>query len=114
MKIQNTNMEMIRGDSESITLFMTDANGGSIPFEFGDTVYFTVKPRAGVDTITIQKIMTAFDQDGKVVIDILPEDTRALRAAEYVYDVLLMKANGRVTTIVHPSKFVIVAGVTDV
>ena len=43
MQISNTNISMIRGDSESITVAMQDSTGAAVPLVDGDTIYFTVK-----------------------------------------------------------------------
>ena len=42
MKVNGTDLAMIRGDSESITLSLKDGEA-VISFVTGDTVYFTVK-----------------------------------------------------------------------
>lgn len=111
MEIIGTNISMIRGDSESITIFLKDSFGNSLPFEDGDTLFFTVKDNINTDKITLQKIITTF-QDDTAVIGINPEDTKGLRFKEYVYDIQLNRAGGYVKTIIPPSKFTIKGEVT--
>ncbi len=111
MKIIGTNISMIRGDSESITIFLKDSSGNSLSFEDEDTLFFTVKDNIKTDKITLQKIITTF-QDGKAIIGIDPEDTKGLRFKDYVYDIQLNRADGYVKTIIPPSKFIIEGEVT--
>jgi hypothetical protein len=111
MKIQGTDISMIRGDSESITLSLK-RDDVIIPFNQGDTVYFTVKQGYSTEKITLQKIITEFDEGGNCIIEIEPEDTKELSFGSYVYDIQLTDSNGRVTTIIPCSKFVVAEEVT--
>ena len=112
MQISNTNISMIRGDSESITVAMQDSTGAAVPLVDGDTIYFTVKADTHTDAKIMQKIVTSFT-DGKAIITIVPADTKDLPAPlECVYDLQLSKADGSVITIIRPSKFTIEGEVT--
>lgn len=111
MKVNGTDLTMIRGDSESIVLSLKKDNV-MVPFNQGDTVYFTVKQSYIEEDITLQKIITEFNEDGNCIIEIKPEDTKELSFRSYVYDIQLTDSNGRVTTIVPCSKFVITEEVT--
>lgn len=111
MKVRGTNLSMIRGDSESITISYDARNKEDILFEDGDTVYFTVKYSVRSETKVMQKIITQFD-NGKAVIEILPEDTKHLPFRTFVYDIQLNRLDGTVTTIVPPSDFTVEGEVT--
>ncbi len=111
MRITGNSISMIRGDSESIIVSCKDSNGDPVPFEPGDTVYFTVKETVNTDVKLLQKQVTEFE-NGKAIIEILPEDTKHLRFQSYVYDIQLTKAGGVVTTIIPPSKFRVEGEVT--
>jgi|CZCB01.1.fsa_nt_gi hypothetical protein len=111
MRVNGTDLAMIRGDSESITLSLKDGDA-VIPFVTGDTVYFTVKVSPIVDEIALQKIVTEFNEDGNCIIEIAPNDTKDLRFISYVYDIQLNRFDGTVTTIVPCSKFAILPEVT--
>ena len=111
LKVSGTDLSMIRGDSESIILSLKK-DEDMIPFKQGDTVYFTVKQSYSTEKITLQKIITEFDEDGNCIIEIEPEDTKKLSFRSYVYDIQLTDSNGRVTTIIPCSKFVITEEVT--
>ena len=111
MRITGTNIKMIRGDSESITVTLADTDGNTLDFEEGDTIFFTVKESVHTAKIIFQNIVVEFD-NGEAIIEILPEDTNQLRPKEYVYDIQLTRADGSVTTIIKPSKFIIEGDVT--
>lgn len=110
MNVTGTEISMIRGNSESITLALEE-NGTSIPFESDDTVYFTIKKRLEDTENALQKVITVFDE-GSAVIEITPEDTKSLELGEYIYDIQLTRADGKITTIIPPSLFLIEGEVT--
>lgn len=111
MRIQGTNISMIRGDSEGIKVSCKDESGANVPLVKGDIVYFTVKISTNTEEKALQKIVTEFTE-GAALITIYPKDTRELRTGVYYYDIQLNRANGQVKTIVPPSQFTINAEVT--
>jgi len=111
MKIQGTNISMIRGDSEAIKVSCRNESGVDFHFAEGDIVYFTVKRSTYTEEKILQKIVTEFT-DGVALITIFPKDTRELKTGIYYYDIQLNRANGQVKTIIPPSKFTINAEVT--
>lgn len=105
-------MYMTRGDSESFTIKLRNKKTKNyINFEDGDIVYFTVKKTIHDVDKELQVVVDVFDE-GKAVIEIHPEDTKELAYGEYVYDVQLTDKNGRVSTIIKHSPFVIGGEVT--
>ena len=110
MQINGTDIQMIRGDTESIQIRMTQ-NGEQVPFEAGDTLYFTVKRSVYEDEKLLQKVVTEFP-GGEALIEIAPEDTKKLDYATYSYDVQLTAKDGTITTIIPPSDFKILPEVT--
>ena len=111
MIVDGTSLSMTRGDSESITVSCTDANGDTLSFGAGDTIYFTVKVRTSTTQIAFQKTVVSFE-NGKATVNINPSDTKDLKFLDYVYDVQWTTAFGAVTTIVKPSVFTIEGEVT--
>ena len=99
MKIQGTSISMTRGDSESITVRITQGEG----LTAGDRIDFTVRQSAE-EPIELQKTVTEFP-DGDAVIVLRPEDTTPMEFGSYVYDIQLTRADGTVQTIIKPSKF---------
>lgn len=112
MTITGTNLSMVRGDSEALTIRLIEEDGiTQVDFEQGDTVFFTMREALG-DTITIlQKVVVGF-LDGEAIIDIQPADTGSLFFKTYVYDIQWTRADGQVKTIVPASDFTILAEVT--
>lgn len=110
MKVDGTNLSMIRGDTEAITISCTNQKGEPIPFVDGDVVYLTVKLNSGTEKWIFQKEVRNFT-DGTAIIDILPEDTRDEQFKVYKYDIQLI-SSGKVTTLVAPSLFTIEPEIT--
>ena len=106
MKVDGNNITMTRGDSETISIFCRNEDLTIVPLVTGDKIYFTVKTNVHEVIIILQKIITIFT-DGKAIVIIAPLDTKELKFKSYVYDVQLTKADGTVSTIIPPSKFII-------
>lgn len=111
MKIIGKAFSMVRGDSEDIRITMRQNIGTDespvferVPFVEGDKVEMTVRKFAEDDTKFIHKTVTEFG-DGEAFIRINPEDTEAMGFGEYVYDVQITFADGRVKTPVHDCPF---------
>ena len=111
MKINGTDITMIRGDSECIYVTVVDTSGEPVPLREGDTIYFTVKTSTQTEKKIIQKVVTVFE-DGGAIIEIEPDDTRGVGAGTYFYDIQLTRENGEVKTIIHPSRFTLKGDVT--
>lgn len=111
MEFKNNDIYMTRGDSETITVSLTDTDNVPILFATGDTVYFTIKTDANTTTKVLQKSITSFI-DGKAVVSILPSDTASLSYGSYLYDIQWSRADGFKRTLITPSKFNIEKEVT--
>jgi len=111
MIVKGTNLSMIRGDSEKISVSCTKADGILEPLVLGDKIYFTVKNTVYETNKIFQKIITTFI-DGKADIEIKPLDTKDLKFTVYKYDVQLTRADGTVITIIPASDFTINPEVT--
>ena len=75
----------------------------------GDIVYFTVNDEVEKENPLIQKVITDF-VDGKAIVKLTSQDTN-LPVGDYLYDVEVDTADGRVDTIIRPKKFKILGGV---
>jgi hypothetical protein len=75
----------------------------------GDKVYFTVNSELEKPEPLIQKVVDTFI-DNKAVIRLSTEDTD-IPVGNYYYDVEVNTADGRVDTIMGPSKFKVMGGV---
>ena len=127
MNIIGKAFSMVRGDSEDIRVTMRQNIGTDessvferVPFVEGDKVEIKAlerpfklyavfpkrqsAPALKLDTKFIHKTVTEFG-DGEAFIRIMPEDTEGLGFGEYVYDVQITFADGRVKTPVHDCPF---------
>lgn len=111
MIIHGTNISMIRGDSQSITVSVKDKDGNKVPLITGDIIYLTVKYNVNTEEKVLQKVITQFE-DGNAIIEITPNDTKDTPFKTYVYDIQLNRADGTVSTIIPPSNFTIGSEVT--
>jgi len=112
MKVRGTNISMIKGDSETITVSCSTGLDEPLLLVDGDIIYFTMKENVKTKEKVLQKVITVFN-DGKAIIELNPTDTKFLRSKTYVYDIQLTRASGTITTLVTPSDFIISDGVTD-
>ena len=111
MKINGTDIYIIRGDSETFEFRLEDyETGEKINLIPGDLVYFTVKASTQTSNKLIHLLITEFE-DGEAKIHIRPQDTKPLKYHTYVYDVQIEK-QGNVSTVIKPSKFVVEEEVT--
>ena len=111
MKIHGTNISMIRGDSQSVTVSVKDKDGNKVPLITGDIIYLTVQYNVNAEEKVLQKVITQFE-DGNANIEITPNDTKDIPFNTYVYDIQLNRVDGTVSTIVPPSNFTIDREVT--
>lgn len=110
MRINGTELALIRGDSHNFTLSCYDEYE-KIDLVDGDIVYFTIKTSTQTAKKELQKVVTTFI-DGDAIIEINPEDTKSMRYGIYYYDLQLIRSDGHVTTILGPDKFHILGEVT--
>lgn len=115
MIINGTDLKMVRGDTEVLTVSCKDEAGMALSFVAGDEIYLTVKNHINDKTYVFQKKVTNFTE-GAAVITIDPIDTQNMRISpNSVYDIQWFKAlDSSVRTIVLPSKFILIEDVTEV
>ena len=104
--IKSNEIEVIQGDTGVIELALDNHK-----LEQGDKVYFTVKKDVGKETLIFKEV-TEFE-DGKAKIFLTSQDTN-LKADVYKYDIQCNLSDGRVDTVITPSKFHVKGGITDV
>ena len=98
-------IKIVSGDTAIFDISVSGYN-----FVEGDKVYFTVKKNIDDTENAIQKIVTKFDGNTAKVI-LCKEDTN-IPAGIYLYDVQCSLINGIVDTVVLPTKFEVLGGVT--
>ena len=101
VKIQGTSIYMTRGDTATINLSIKDENKNEYELGEGDIVVFSVKKTLSDESYLIQKTF----KDKEIVIE--HEDTKDLSFGEYLYDVQVTFSDGKVSTIITPSKLIL-------
>lgn len=104
-RVVNNNISIIRGDSATITLSITDANGEAYTILPTDSVTMMVRK-----TPTSEVVMSKTFTDG--TLNIAPADTSSLPCGNYVYDVQLVHQDGWTDTIIPIHQFNIMQEVT--
>ena len=102
-------------DTSKITIIRKDTGDLTITIENylldeGDEVVFTVNTGYDLEHSLIQKRITEF-QDHSALVHLNVEDTN-LEPGEYLYDIQVNTADGRVDTVLGPAKFKIIGGIT--
>ena len=84
-KMENKNITMVRGDTLSFNVEVTDANGDLIEV---DSAYFTCKKISTDDLNVFKKALGAGITQDEVglIVRVAPEDTRNVSAGQYFYD----------------------------
>jgi hypothetical protein len=98
-------MNMIVKDTGSFALNITNYT-----LDEGDEVVFTINTERELETPVIQKRVTDFS-NGKAVISLTATDTD-VAPGNYLYDVQINGADGRVDTVIGPARFKFEGGVT--
>lgn len=112
MIVKGTHLEMIRGDSEAIRVSLENAQGDAIPLQEGDKIIMTVKENANDEMFKLRKEAEQLDE-GELIFNFLPSDTKPLSFKRYYYDIELNKADGHVKTLVPISGFTILEEITN-
>ena len=96
-KMENKNITMVRGDTLSFNVEVTDANDGLIEV---DSAYFTCKKISTDDVNIFKKALNAgiIQDENGLTVRVAPEDTRNVSAGQYFYD-LQIGVNSDIFTI---------------
>lgn len=102
-------------DTYKITMVRKDTGDLTVALEnylldTGDEVVFTVNTGYDLEHPLIQKRITEF-QDHSAFVRLGVDDTD-LEPGEYLYDIQVNTADGRVDTVLGPAKFKITGGIT--
>lgn len=102
-------------DTYKITMVRKDTGDLTVALEnylldTGDEVVFTVNTGYDLEHPLIQKRITEF-QDHSALVRLGVDDTD-LEPGEYLYDIQVNTADGRVDTVIGPAKFKITGGIT--
>ena len=90
-------METIRGNTASFAFKCINKTNNLSLFSDGDTVYFTIRKIIGGDAI-LQKTCTSFPDD-ICTIEVSASETQLIDEGNYIYDLVLNRADGTVDTL---------------
>ena len=107
LKVRGTKITFNRGDDIFLQVDIYDSEGQPYTLREGDKLYFSVKRKETDKNYAIAP--RELDHD---VIHILPEDTYDLAFGTYVYDVHMVTAEGRSTTIIKLSTLTLEPAIT--
>lgn len=109
---------MLRYNKDTGTMSMIVKDTGTLALRIksyalgeGDEVVFTINDVREDDTPLVQKTITEFRADGRAVVYLTSADTD-VQPGNYLYDIQVNYADGRVDTIVGPARFKFEGGVT--
>lgn len=105
--IDGSMMKVIQGDTGEFELTLDNYT-----FVEGDKVYMTVKKNQKDVEVVFQKVVTTFSAN-RAKIKLEHEDTN-LPQGKYWYDIQCSLLDGRIDTVIPPSPFVVLEGITDV
>lgn len=98
--ISNNEISLTRGDTLIAQVTLMDGCDEYEPQE-GDVIRFAMKKNYGKNEVLIKKEIPI----DTLVLEILPEDTKSLSFGDYVYDVEIEFADGRVDTFIPKGVF---------
>lgn len=109
---------MVQGDTGSIKLQLTNhLLGEGDEVRFGVTARNVVQPAAFSmrnvpgEGLIIEKVITEFEEDGSALIFLDGPDTVDLPPGNYLYEVQVKTADGRIDTVITTTRLVIMEGI---
>lgn len=105
--INGTTISLTRGDTLLVQVEMTRDGTPYTPVE-GDSVRFALKSglnSTGKDMKESTPLILKDIPIGTMILELEPEDTKSLSFGDYVYDIEITFANGKVDTFIANSKF---------
>ena len=107
LTIRGKRITFNRGDDIYIQMTVYDVDGQPYVLKEGDKLYFSAKTKATDKNYAIPPKEFEYD-----VLHLAPEDTYDLAFGTYIYDVQLITAGGRTTTILKESEMIVEAAIT--
>lgn len=105
--IEDNYMTVVKGDTAIFNLEIENYK-----LEYGDIVYFTVKESIDdKEPPVIRKVVNEFE-DGIAKFSLTSDDTN-IETGKYYYDIQVSLLDGRVDTVITPSRFKVIGGVTS-
>jgi hypothetical protein len=99
--MRTEDITMATGENKTIRVFVKDKSLNVLNIA-GATSYFTIKNSSDTSSVLLQKSTAIAGQgeigvaaNGEIIFYFTPDDTKDMSATQYVYDVLLVKADGK-------------------
>jgi hypothetical protein len=93
------NLVIDQGTSYSITITVSDANGNTLNLD-GYTVSGQMRKSYGaISYVPFTTVINLPSTDGEITISLDPDQTSALRAGRYVYDIEIVDMDEKVTRV---------------
>lgn len=100
---------MTRGDTLRTTVTVKKADGSAYDLTAGDKLVFYLGPTT--TSATASPVLTKEIPTATKELHLTAEETKALKASSYLYDIELQKAGGDIDTIINRAKFTLSAEV---
>lgn len=98
----NGEISMSRGDTISLDINITDADGNDYVLQEGEELFFSAKEK-----VTDKNYAISPKKLDGTTLHLSSSDTYELDFGTYLYDIQLRKADGRSNTIIKPTKLII-------
>lgn len=105
--LNKNRITLTKGDSAKLKLKLYDAQNKVITLKDGETALLTIKQDINSSKIALQ---LALDEEQQFTFK--PDDTATLDCGGYCYDIQVTLSDGGVYTVLPPSQFVLIKGVT--
>ena len=106
--VKNNKITLTRGDTFVATVEMNKDGEPYTPQE-GDVIRFAVKHptmnASKTDYADAEPLIEKVIPNGTLILQLDPEDTKPLGFGDYVYDIQITYANGRVDTFITTAQF---------
>lgn len=112
LKVQKTTVTFNRGDDVCLVVNVYDSEGQPYVLQEGDKLFFSAKAKAKDQNYAIPPKQLEIDSNNRPVIHIEPTDTYDLEFGTYLYDVQMITAQGKSSTIIKPSQLIIEEAIT--
>ena len=116
LEINGTDIRMTRGNTAYLDITPLDEGGQPIVLGEGDRVIFKVKSPFGETKLTriLDNSCYSDPEDTSVNLLLVPDDTLGMRTGLYLYDCILIFADGQAYTFISESRFELTTAIATV
>ena len=116
LEINGTDIRMTKGNTAYLDITPLDEEGQPIVLQEGDKVVFKVKTPFGEIKLTriLDSSCYTDEHDTSVNLVLQPEDTLDLRSGNYLYDCILVFADGQAYTFISERRFELMTAIATV